>query len=149
MPKIKSPTRKICRTCKKIFFVIKYRTNIAKFCSHKCQGKAIFFKNMGKRMKKIHQGKSKSIEWKKKASMAKMAEKNPSWKGNNAGLDAIHIWIIKRFPKPKRCQCCKKVPPIDLANISQKYKRILSDWEWLCRRCHMIKDGRLKKLLHK
>ena len=76
-------------------------------------------------------------------------DKNPMWKGNKAGLDAIHIWIRKRLPKPKKCQNCKIVPPLDLANISQNYKRILSDWEWLCRKCHMIKDGRLKKFLNK
>ncbi len=36
--------------------------------------------------------------------------------------------------------------PLDLSNKSGKYKRDLIDWEWLCRRCHMIKDGRLDKL---
>lgn len=33
-----------------------------------------------------------------------------------------------------------------MANISGKYKTDLSDWEYLCRRCHMKKDGRLIRM---
>lgn len=69
------------------------------------------------------------------------------WKGKDASLKALHVWILKRKPKPKLCIRCKKVPPKDLANISQKYKRDIKDFEWLCRKCHMKKDGRLKKLI--
>lgn len=75
---------------------------------------------------------------------SKLGERNFMWKGNSVGMSALHEWIKTRFPKPKRCQECKKVPPYDLANKSGKYKRELSDWEWLCRRCHMTKDGRLE-----
>ena len=42
---------------------------------------------------------------------------------------------------------CKKYPPYDLANISQQYKHDVEDWEYLCRKCHMLKDGRLEKFL--
>ncbi len=59
------------------------------------------------------------------------------------GYTGIHEWIKRRLPKPEACQDCRTVPPRDLANISQEYKRDISDWEWLCRRCHMTKDGRL------
>lgn len=75
------------------------------------------------------------------------SKKNGMWKGDKAGLDAIHIWVLRRKPKPKVCEDCKKKPPLDLANISQKYKRDVNDFEWLCRKCHMTKDGRLKKLI--
>lgn len=76
-----------------------------------------------------------------------LAENHPNWKGDKVGLQALHEWMTKKIPKPKVCHDCKKTPPLDLANISQKYKRELSDWEWLCRSCHMTKDGRLKKFL--
>lgn len=92
-------------------------------------------------------GKKLSIEHRKKLSISKLGNRNPMWKGKNAGLDAIHIWIRLRLPKPALCQNCNKVPPYDLANISQKYKRRLDDWLWLCRKCHMTIDGRLKKFL--
>jgi hypothetical protein len=39
------------------------------------------------------------------------------------------------------CQQCRK--PYDLANVSVEYKRDLNDWQWLCRRYHMLSDGRL------
>ncbi len=73
-------------------------------------------------------------------------ERNIMWKGNRVGLDALHAWVRKRLTKPEECSKCKEYPPYDLANISQEYKRNISDWEWLCRKCHMISDGRLKNL---
>lgn len=89
-----------------------------------------------------------SKETKEKIRISHLAEKNPMWKGDKVKLIALHEWIGNRLPKPKFCQDCNKVPPYDLANISQEYKRDLSDWEWLCRKCHMLKDGRLEKLKH-
>lgn len=83
---------------------------------------------------------------KHKLSLAKLNEKNPKWKGDKAGLDAIHIWVLRNKPKPKFCEQCNIDEPKDLANISQKYKRDINDFEWLCRRCHMLKDGRMKNL---
>ena len=86
-------------------------------------------------------------------------EKNRMWKGGitkkyykkhprilSNSYSAIHRWLHRRIKKPKFCECCMTNPPRDLANISQKYKRDLSDWEWLCRRCHMTKDNRLLKV---
>ena len=88
-----------------------------------------------------------SEEHRKKISMALMGERNGMWKGDKIGPTSwLHQWIKARKPKPKLCECCKKEPPRDLANISQKYKRDVNDYEWLCRRCHMIKDGRMKNL---
>ena len=95
-----------------------------------------------------HYGKKHSEKTKNQQKIKKLAEKNPMWKGKNVGYNALHEWIKNRIKKPKLCQNCNKKPPIDLANISQKYKRELKDWEWLCRKCHMIKDGRLTKLIN-
>jgi len=65
------------------------------------------------------------------------------WQPIGKNIRTIHRWGYKRIPKPELCECCKKVPPRDLANISQKYLLEVSDWEWLCRGCHMRKDGRM------
>jgi hypothetical protein len=73
---------------------------------------------------------------------AKTGAASHRWKGDSVGIDALHTWIRRRFPKPEFCQECKKSPTYDLANISNEYKRDISDWEWLCRKCHMGKDGR-------
>ena len=79
-------------------------------------------------------------------SLSKMGKNNPNWKGDNVGVIALHNWVRFRFLKPEFCQKCNKNKPYDLANKSGEYKRNLSDWEWLCRRCHMERDGRLAKL---
>ena len=72
---------------------------------------------------------------------------NAQWKGNDVKYGALHDYIKYYFKKTSFCASCKTSPPFDVCNISGKYNRDLSDWEWLCRKCHMIKDGRLKKLI--
>lgn len=79
-------------------------------------------------------------------SHQKRGIKNPNWAGDSVGYNPLHVWIRKRIEKPKKCPSCNKTKPCDLANISQTYQRVISDWEWLCRKCHMKKDGRLIKL---
>lgn len=69
------------------------------------------------------------------------------WKGDNVGFNGLHSWINRNKPKVKLCENCKKVPPYDLANISGEYKRDINDFKWLCRKCHMEEDGRLKKFI--
>lgn len=76
-----------------------------------------------------------------------LAHKNGQWKGDNVGYGSLHAWIKARITKPDYCKDCGiKTDKLDLANISQDYKRDIKDWEYICRRCHMKKDGRLKKL---
>lgn len=94
--------------------------------------------------------KKGTIPWNKgkKYSSPKMkGDKNPNWKGNKVKYVALHQWIRNRKPKPKLCEKCKKNKPIDLANISQKYLRDIKDFMWVCRRCHMIMDNRLKDFI--
>lgn len=76
----------------------------------------------------------------------KLASKNPMWKDENVGYSGIHLWVRCRKPRPDMCERCGKNLPYDLANISQHYHRELSDWKWLCRKCHMIEDGRINNL---
>lgn len=88
-----------------------------------------------------------TAEKRKEMSLLKTGSKNPQWKGEAVGYTAIHEWVKNRLKKPERCENCREKKPLDLANRSGKYLRKLSDWEWLCRRCHMKSDGRLKKLV--
>lgn len=76
----------------------------------------------------------------------KLAEKNPMWKGDKVGYIGLHEWVRRRKKKPSFCESCKKKPALDLANVSQKYKRDLDDWKWLCRGCHVRGDGRINNL---
>ena len=84
--------------------------------------------------------------WSEESKNKIRGEKNHSWKGDKVGRIALHEWIRNRKPKPIFCEKCNLKYALDLANISQKYKRELSDWNWLCRRCHMVEDGRIKNL---
>ena len=89
-------------------------------------------------------------ETKQKMRESKIGEKNPQWKGDTVDkTSSLHEWIRNYKPKPKVCEICKKNLPYDLANISGKYKRDITDFRWLCRKCHMENDGRLKKLIEK
>lgn len=65
-------------------------------------------------------------------------------RGDNVGYCALHEWVRKRLSQ-NPCESCGSTS-YDLANISQEYKRDLTDWEWLCRKCHMLKDGRMDNL---
>jgi len=87
-------------------------------------------------------GRKFSDETKKKMSenhMVVINEKNPNWKGDEAGYNALHDWVRRHKPKPELCEICKKKEPYDLANISDEYKRDINDYQWICRACHLKK----------
>lgn len=73
--------------------------------------------------------------------------KNPGWKGDNVSYITLHKWIRNHLPKPELCQICKKLPPKQLSNISGKYKRDVTDYQWVCIRCHMVFDDRLEPFM--
>lgn len=76
-----------------------------------------------------------------------IGEKNQEWKGDAVGYTALHDWVKRNKPKQDYCTDCKQPKNrLQLANISQQYKRDINDFEWLCVSCHMRKDGRLDNL---
>lgn len=129
-PKI---NKKICKVCGSEYMVRKNNISRSKFCGRACTYKSQI-------------GREVSLETRIKASESKMGESNPMWKGNNVGYTALHDWVRRRLPKPEVCELCHATEPYDLANRSGEYKRDLSDWEWLCRACHMKEDGRIFNL---
>ena len=68
------------------------------------------------------------------------------WKGDSVGILPLHEWLKARKPKPEVCEGCGTNAPFDLATIDNSYTRNPDDWEWLCRSCHMHKDGRINNL---
>ena len=59
----------------------------------------------------------------------------------------LHLVIRAELPDFGKCNICgKETETLDCANISGEYKRDLSDWEWLCRSCHLTNDHRKRKL---
>ncbi len=85
-------------------------------------------------------------EIKQRLREGKLGSKNPNWKGDNICNSSLHIWIRNNKPKPEYCENCHQTPPHDVANISGKYLRDIADYKWLCRKCHMVEDGRLVRL---
>lgn len=67
------------------------------------------------------------------------------WKGDRVSYKGLHLWLRNNYKnqKPSLCENCKKPKILELSNKSGKYKRDINDFEWLCRRCHMEKDGRI------
>ena len=70
-----------------------------------------------------------------------MNEKNRLWKGDDVGIDALHAYVRRHFPIPELCMMCGKVPPYDLANITDIYNREKKNWAYFCRKCHQIFDN--------
>lgn len=52
-----------------------------------------------------------------------------------------HLWARATIKKPKKCVRCNEEKPLDLSNNSGFYLLEESDWEPICRRCHVLKDG--------
>lgn len=72
----------------------------------------------------------------------KVGKGHPMWR-NSRNYFTIHKWVRYHKAKIQLCECCGEVKPHDCANISGEYKRDIDDYEWLCRRCHQTKDGRM------
>lgn len=86
--------------------------------------------------------RGKFVSEKTKAKMR--GSNNPQWAGDKVGYISLHAWVRRRLIKPELCPTCNLRPAYDLANKGV-YDRNLDNWEYLCRKCHMIKDGRMDK----
>jgi hypothetical protein len=98
--------------------------NTKRFCSYKCHAP---------HHSKVMKGRPSPL-------------KGIGWAGNKVKYSGLHIRIRKQLKKPDLCPGCGKKSKLDLCNISQHYLLDLNDWEYLCRKCHMTKDGRINKL---
>ena len=100
--------------------------------------------------KKNAEGYLNMVNWSKQRFCSyECANSSRRYKNTNTPreteLKRLHIWIRRRKPQPECCEDCGvKNQFLDLANISQEYKHVIEDYEFLCRRCHMRKDGRSK-----
>ncbi len=72
---------------------------------------------------------------------------NPAWKGDDISYNGLHKWMRDNFLKPKVCEICNVKSQLDIANVTGIYNREYRNWNWLCRKCHMINDGRLERFI--
>lgn len=72
-------------------------------------------------------------------------EKNKLWRGDKAGHHSFHTWVRTRLGTPQKCEHCGTTEAVffDWANKSGEYKRDLTDWLRLCRKCHRAYDEQL------
>jgi len=139
-----------CNICRK---VSKHIHNYYEFsyCICGCQRSFPKYDKWGRTKNFIqgHQfiGKVFTEEHKKKLSLKQYNENHNMWKGDHVGNTCLHRWVKRHFWITQLCQLCFKVPPYDLANITGVYNREFKNWRYYCRKCHMLSDGRLVKLL--
>lgn len=83
-------------------------------------------------------------ETKRKMSIGKkgimIGDKHPSWKGDDAGYNAIHTWIAKIKPKPEVCELCGLPGKLELSNITGKLIRDINNFQYVHHRCHFKYD---------
>ena len=67
--------------------------------------------------------------------------KHGMWKGDDAGICAMHHWVIQIKGPAKNYKCidCNKQAR-DWSNIDHSYKRILEDYLPRCGSCHQLYD---------
>ncbi len=72
-----------------------------------------------------------------------------NWKGDKVGYQGVHQWVTRVLGKPNYCEHCKSTKKgyYEWSNISNKYKRDVTDWQRLCARCHYDFDLRLRKVI--
>ena len=120
-----------CKKCKKIELSKKNKSGFCRSCGLLGNKRANGF---------IH-----TKEARKKIGLSNIGKNNGMWKGQYVGIKALHLWVKKRIFKPIICGNCNLRKVRDLANKGI-YDRDLKNWEWLCRFCHMTKDGRMQNL---
>lgn len=103
------------------------------------------------RIRKIMLAGHRTKEYRKKMSemrsgfknpmYGRTQEKSPYWKGDEVSYAGLHHWVLKYKMKPDSCSNCGRSNcVIDWANRDGKYRRVLSDWIALCRKCHRKHD---------
>lgn len=130
---------KICENCKESYEP-RNKAGIEfwrkqKFCSLKCSAK-------------YSRGRPNSGRFKKGLKRPDYSEeKSPTWKGEKAGYSALHYWIRNKLGRPSICFHCKRTDQkrYEWANISGKYKRDVTDWIRLCKKCHTKLDDSVNK----
>ena len=66
---------------------------------------------------------------------------NVNWKGSEVGYFNLHNWVYRHLGKATKCVLCGSCETVNWANKSHEYKRDLSDWIELCKKCHGKHDS--------
>lgn len=110
----------ICERCREEFSSV----HIQRFCSKKCANKIPWNKG-----KKIDQTSG---------------DRNGNWKGDSAGYQAIHSWLVRNHGLADKCEhseCPRKSTSYEYALIhGREYSRDIKNFIKLCQSCHRKYD---------
>lgn len=69
-------------------------------------------------------------------------EKNPAWRGDEAGSSAVHMWLRRYYPYSGVCEECGETKRTEWSfqRWPAPYTRDRDDYRELCRPCHMAFD---------
>lgn len=86
-----------------------------------------------------------NIPWNKGKKVWYVGELSPTWKGDKAGYNAIHMWIRRHFVRTTYCEKCHAtvVKRFEWANLSGEYRRDRDDWMNVCSVCHKAIDAHI------
>lgn len=70
---------------------------------------------------------------------------NPSWKGNKAGIAALHYRLKKVRGKANKCEVCKSGKYFEWANLTGNYVDI-NDYKMMCKSCHAKYDKKINNI---
>lgn len=73
-------------------------------------------------------------------------ENNATWKGDKVGYSGLHHWLRREMGEKTDCVKCCSDYCVHIANKSGKYLRDISDYSWLCIKCHRKHDGWYEKM---
>jgi hypothetical protein len=79
----------------------------------------------------------------------KFDENSHNWVGDNVSYSRLHTWVRGKLGKPFYCEHCgsrDSSKKYEWANKSREYKRELSDWIRLCKKCHIKYDNVPEKI---
>ena len=107
----------------------------------------IVSKETGLKISLANKGKKRTEETKQKMRLIYKGENNGNWKGNNIGVDAIHVWLKVNYGKADYCEnkdCKGKSKNYNWAKLrNKKYERKRENFIRLCVSCHRYYDNNI------
>lgn len=66
----------------------------------------------------------------------KRGKEHHAWKETGLNYTNTHKWVNKMKPKMGVCETCGQEGRTEYSNVDHKYKRVITDYMELCKKCH-------------
>lgn len=145
-----------CQVCGKLYTRTPSAAKDSKHCSRVCHNSVA-----GKIGGHAGKGVSRNVGAKRpdlseyNRTHPKKGEHTPRWKGDDVGYIALHNWAHKHVGLGSTCEKCGSIFRLEMSNRSGQYKRDITDWWTLCKKCHteydseFRREGGVSRKLHK